>query len=217
MAHKARIARTQAQLHAETKTLAYEFAQLCESADLLRKNIFGGKGVSHNNTVQGFATAFRNLACFFFPHANNFPPLIEDDLGAEEYVPDWPARAPAPSAQMRICKEAASKQVMHITGARRDLNFVPGNEFNWPIDDLERDLLAALRVFLAATTEAQFDPVALADLRHVAGRTPVPSGGAITHSGHVSVAISGLITNAPTVTDIRTVAPHPSFCAKTCP
>jgi hypothetical protein len=217
VAHKPRIARTPADLHAETKTLAYEFVQLCESADLLRRNYFGGCGVSHNNTVQGFALAFRNLACFFFPHANNFPPLINDDLGAVEYVPDWVNRAPAPSTQIRLCKEAASKQIMHITAARRDLNFVPGNEFNWPIDDLERDLLGVLRLFLATTTEAQFDPLALADLRHIAARTSLPSAGVITHSGHISVGMSGPIANAPPSTDIRTIASHPGLCAKTCP
>jgi hypothetical protein len=217
MAHRPRVARTSVELQAETKTLAYEFAQLCQSADVLRQGTFGGKGVNQNNTVQGFAIAFGNLACFFFPHASNFPPLIEDDLGAVEYVPDWSARAPAPSVLMRECKEAASKQIMHLTGTRRDLNFVPGNEFNWPIDDLERELLSTLRVFLAATSATQFDPRALADLRCLEGKISAPSGAAITHSGHLSVAGKAPSTNASMLTDARTIAPQPSTSGKTCP
>ncbi len=214
MPPKKRVTRTTVQLKAETKTIAYEFAQLCTSADLLRQNIFGGAGVSHNNTVQGFATALRNLSCFFFPHQAGFPELDKDDLGAEEYVPDWPKRAPVPSKLLRNSKDAANKEIMHITGTRRDLNFVVGNQHNWALDDLEQELLEALRIFLAATSDAQFDPLALADLRQVSARTPISPSGVISNSGHVSVGVPVTRTTAYT-TDVRTISPHPSFCAKT--
>jgi hypothetical protein len=94
----------------ESKTLRYEFSQLCTSADLLRTGTFGEAGVSHNNTVQGFVCAFRNLACFFYSHLpTDFPQLQKDDLGAEEYLTDWPTRCPAPSHVLRDAKRAADK------------------------------------------------------------------------------------------------------------
>jgi hypothetical protein len=216
MAKKNRVARSPQHLADESKTVWYEFSQLCESADLLRKGTFGGTGVSHNNTVPGFVSAFRNLACFFYPHLpNDFPELQKDDLGADEYLADWPTRCPMPSQILRDAKKAADKQVMHMTAARRNLNFIPGNEHYWPVDDIERELLGALRAFLGAVTPALVDSTALASLQHLASRTPVATSGMITHTGCISV--TGASGTGSARTDVRTIAPVSGFYAKTQP
>lgn len=216
IAKKNRLVRTQQQLADESKTLWYEFSQLCESADLLRNGTFGGAGVSHNNTVQGFVSAFRNLACFFYPHLQpDFPDLKKDDLGAEEYIPNWPTRCPMPSRVLRDAKEAADKQVMHMTAARRNLNFVPGNEHYWPVDHIERELLGTLRVFLGAAPPNLVEPAALAKLQHLTSRTPEATSGTMTPTGHVSA--TGITGVGSTHTNVRTMGPTYSLHAKTQP
>src|SRR5438128_4176279 len=110
MAPTKRLHRTPEQLRAESKTLWYEYTQLCESADHLRSGTYIGDRTTLNNTVQGFATACRNISCFFFAHSPDFPGLQKDDLGAVDYVADWPTRCPPPSKVLRDAKEAANKQ-----------------------------------------------------------------------------------------------------------
>jgi hypothetical protein len=215
MAKKVRLVRTPEQLRAEARTISYEFVQLCESAERLRKGVFLADRITLNNTVQGFVTACRNLSCFFFPHTAHFPNLEGDDLGAVEYVPDWPARCPAPSLLLQDAKTTANKQVAHMTGERRDLNAGPGKEHLWLIDDIERELLGVVRVFLGALAGAPFDATALADLQALAPRTPVATSGMITHTGYIGV--TGGPGTGPARTDVRTTAPTSGFCAKTQP
>jgi hypothetical protein len=212
MTHKNRMARTQEQLQAESKTLLFEFHQMTESAELLRQNAFGGSGVTHNNTVQGFVTHFRNISCFFFEHHPRFPSPKEGDLAAGEYVADWSTRSPAPSTDVCDAKEAANKQIAHITAVRRDRNFVRGNEYRWQIDEIERELVAVLRQFLAVAPEAKFDLLALAELRALASK-------ALPVSGKVNLGLRAARTGKTNAcrTDARTTAPPPNFCAKTSP
>jgi hypothetical protein len=155
-------------------------------------------------------------ACFYFPHLpTDFPELQKDDLGAEEYMADWPTRCLVPSQVLCDAKKAADKQVMHMTAARRNLNFVPGNEHFWPVDDIERELLGALRVFLGAVPTTLVDPTALANLQQMAARTAVAHSGMITHTGYISVLDGPGAGSART--DMRTTAPTSGFHAKTQP
>jgi hypothetical protein len=211
MARNARLSRTATELLAESKTLGYEFAQLCESAEHLRQVTHGGTGVTHNNTVQGFVIAFRNIACFLFPHqTSDFPALRKDDLGAVDYIPDWPTRCPVASRLLCDAKKAADRQVAHMTVARRNLNFVPGNEHFWLFDDIERELLTVLRAFLAAAPRSLLDPTARAGMEALVAPPPSTSSGAITHSGHISVTgVTG--SSSPPK------PPTSGLCAKTCP
>jgi len=64
-------------------------------------------------------------------------------------------------------KVAADKQVAHTTEARRNLNFVPGNESKWAIDEIERELLAVLRLFLGRVPPNRIDPDAKAGLEQL--------------------------------------------------
>ena len=97
-----------------------------------------------------------------------------------------------------------------MTSERRDLNTGPGKEHWWPIDDIERDLLAVLRVFLVAVAASSFDTSALVELQGLAAK-PVPSAaGAITHTGYFSVTgVTGGSSPAKPLTL--------GLCAKTCP
>jgi hypothetical protein len=205
--------RTPDELQSESRIIRYEFVQLCGSSDRLRRGVFLGDRVTLNNTVQGFVTACRNLSCFFFPHTTHFPDLKRDDLGAEEYVPDWRTRCPAPSLLLQDAKTAANTQVMHMTGERRDLNLVPGKEYNWPIDRIECELLGVLRVFLAAAPVSLFDPSARADLQRLAAPPVVASSSGITHTGYTSTSgLSGVTGGAAPPQPVTS-----GCCAKTCP
>jgi hypothetical protein len=199
MPKKNRLVRTHQELATESNVLSYEFSQLCDSADLLRKGTFGGVGVTHNNTVQGFVSAFRNVACFFYPHhTNDFPQLRNDDLGAEEYLADWPTRCPVPSQYLRHAKKAADRHVMHMTAARRNVNFVRGIEHLWSIDVIEGELLGTLRIFLGAVPTTLVDFTALVKLGSMAHRIPMSASEVISHTGHTSVASAPGSDDTPT-------------------
>ena len=172
----------------DSKVLAYEFDQLCGSGDKLRVGTHLADRVTHNNTVQGFAIACRNLSFFFFAHHPHYSKGRQDgDLDVRHFLPDWPAHCPALAPVLRDAKDDASKQVMHMTGKRRGLNFNPGNVHRWPVDSIERELLVLLRTFLRVVPETLLHPESLRVLRSFAPREPAGPAEMVTTSGHISV------------------------------
>ena len=156
--------RTPHDLQVESKTLWYEFSQLCEIANRLRSGQVMEDLPVHNALVESFAIHCRAIGCFFFAHDRDFPDPRSGDLVAEHFVPGWATCCPAPSETIIRAKQACDKQVAHITGMRRDLNFVPGHEHSWRVADVELELRGILNRFLECARPEQFDPTALAGL-----------------------------------------------------
>ena len=187
---------TPALLAIRSKTIAYEFRCLIGTADALRQKLARGHAVIHNSLVETFSNHFRLLTGFFFYHVPGFTPPRPDDIIAGDYYSSWPAKCPAPSATLKSWKNKASKEVMHLTTERDDLNMIPGKTSDWPIDALEAEIILTLHEFLANTSASDFDLVARAELNTIAS----------VSTGPMMMALH---------TCVRTMSPYPSFCATT--
>ena len=123
----------------------------------------------------------------------------------DDYHPDWKSRRPPPSAKLKGAKRACDKQIAHMTGLRRDLNFAPGHQHWWPIVEIKEELQRVLTVFLHIVPDQMLDPEALAGLRTlqqiVRNAVPTPS----------SFPENMCAKTCPPTTDIRTINPSEDF------
>src|SRR5262245_24197197 len=86
-------ARSNSDLVAESKTLWYDFDQMCGCAEKLQRSMHANDRTVHNALVETFAISCRKLGCFFFPHDPGFPALRHDDLGSRLRGPAAPLRS----------------------------------------------------------------------------------------------------------------------------
>lgn len=194
----------------ESKTLWYDFNQLCGTASKLTAGTFKDDHTVQNSLVESFAIACRKLACFFFPHEEGIPDLRGDDLGAKHFVADWPNHAPQPSTLLKDAKKRADRQVAHVTAERRDLNFVEGNTFNWKIGQLVAELRATLAVFLRHAPAGSLDATALVNLQVLAA--PPPSWAATSRG---SIYLCAKTCPPDEATSVRTICPTGGFYGTT--
>jgi hypothetical protein len=197
-------ARSPEQLREESKTLWYEFDQLCGTAEALRRGDYCGGRVVHNAVVEGFAMSARKIACFFFPHARGFPALKEDDLGASHYVHDWATHCPAPSPELTAARKKTNREVAHVTADRLGLNFAPGNQSVWDINTIEEELRRVLTVFLRHVPPTLLAPDALA------GLTGIAVGDPLATKPH-SIPVVDVTAKTCPPTEVRTFSPAEGF------
>src|SRR5262245_13091861 len=110
----AAIERNEEELKAESKTLWYEFNQLCGVVELL--NACNGRHpdkIVHNALVESFAIHCRAICFFFFAGRPVFGDLKRDDLGAKSYIAAWDTICPAPTTILINAKYNCDKQVAH--------------------------------------------------------------------------------------------------------
>jgi hypothetical protein len=209
-----RLVRTPEELRTESKTLWYEYHQLCRAASSLRDEQVYSSGPNlhavHNALVESFAIHCRALCCFFFPHHNGFPRLQKDDLGAEDYLPNWKSLCPIPAPVLAEAKSNADKQIAHLTAKRRDLNFAPGKEHLWAIDNVESELRKLLAVFLQHAPPALFAEEALTGLMTVLPSQPTLAAPIVS-----APCMMNLTGKTQSPTDVRTFNPKAGQCGTT--
>jgi hypothetical protein len=210
----ARSQRTQAELHADSRTLLYEFDMLCGTAVQLVGLDQTHQRIAYNSTVESFALHCRALIAFFFDHN----PRYDSDVVAADFfaVPDHWASSHSLGQFLADAQTQAHKQIAHITTERRNLNISGGKDGLWQISDIVQAVCKLMADFLANAPDQNLDSDAKRNLIGLMRQNVRP---AVSPS-----VVHGLQGNAPNspqgqpqkqLTDVRTIGS--SMTGKTCP
>ncbi len=99
-------------------------------------------GVVHNALVESFALHARNMVDFFY---NDMP--RPDDAVASQFFSSphtWQTVRPSLTAELENAKTRANKEISHLTYSRL---LVAPTDKPWPVDNIVRDIDAALTKF----------------------------------------------------------------------
>jgi hypothetical protein len=210
----ARSPRTQAELHADSRTLLYEFDMLCGTAAQLAGIDRTRQRIAYNSTVESFALHCRGLIAFFFDHN----PRYDTDAVAADFfsVPDYWASLHNLSQFLADAQNQAHKQIAHMTTVRRNLNASGGKDGIWQISDIVQEICKLVAEFLATAPDQNFDPDTkqkLAELVRQNTRPVVPPP--MTHGAQANAPTSTQGQNQQQLTNVRTIGI--SMTGKTCP
>lgn len=208
-----RTSRTQSQLHADSRTLLYEFDMLCGTAQQLAGIDRTHQRIAYNSTVESFALHCRALIAFFFDHK----PKYDTDVVAADFfaIPDYWASSHNRSQCFAEALTQAHKQIAHITTERRNLNTSGGKDGVWQISDIVQAISKLMADFLASAPGQNLDPDAKQKLTELVRQNTRPAVSPVTHGPHVNASTSPNGQNQQQLTDVRTIGI--SMTGKTCP
>ena len=210
----ARTPRTQAELHADSRTLLYEFDMLCGTAAQLASLDRNRQRIAYNSTMESFALHCRALVAFFFDHTTR---KDSDVIAADFFAkPDEWVQAHSIHSFFRMVRGQASKQIAHITTERRNLNAAGGKDGNWQVSDIVQAICKLIASFLASAPGQNVDSGAkqkLLELVQHNARTAVPPSA--LHGSQPSAVAASRGQAAKQLTDVRTIGD--SMTGKTCP
>lgn len=104
-----------------------------------------GQGPIHNALVESFVIHMRGVLDFLCEPRS----LKPDDVVARDYFDDpqeWAAIQPPLSELLAHARKRAGKEVAHLTYER--LKVTPEEKL-WPFLEIEKEIMAVLRVFIA--------------------------------------------------------------------
>lgn len=205
-----RTSRTQTELHADSRTLLYEFDMLCGTADQLTRLDRTGQRIAYNATIESFAVHCRALISFFFDHLN--ANARDTDVIAVDFftVSNRWALPNGIGSFLRTAKDQASKQIAHITTDRRNLNSLGGKDANWKVSDIVQSICIVMSSFLAAAPDQNMDPDAKQGLLDLVRRYASP---AIPPSAPPSSPQQAVVKQVHSTAQSTTI----SITGKTCP
>lgn len=209
-----RTLRTQSELHADSRTLLYEFDMLCGTAVQLAGLDHTRQRIAYNSTIESFAVHCRALVAFFFdPTTANNTDVIAADFFT---VPDQWLRAHNIDGYFLAVRVQANKQIAHITTERRNLNTSAGKDGLWQISDIVQAVCKLMADFLANAPDQNLDPDAKRNLIELMRQNDRPAV-----SPSVVYGLQGNAPNSPQgqppkqLTDVRTIGSN--MTGKTCP
>jgi hypothetical protein len=177
----ARSQRTQAELHADSRTLFYEFDMLCGTSAQLAGLDPTRHRVAYNSTVESFAVHCRALISFFF----DFTKAHDTDVIASDFfaTPDQWLQDHAIDHYFRAVQVQANKQIAHITTERRNLNTSAGDDGIWRIADIVQAICKLMDEFLTKSPDQNLDPIAKQKLMALVAESLQPTEGPILTAG----------------------------------
>ena len=142
-----------ADLHAFTHTTHFEVSLYSSNAPYSPPSEPENDAVLGNATLEAFAIHLRSLLDFFYLDAKK---AWADDVLAEHYFSDpdeWrTVRPELPQTKIDEIKARVATEVAHLTYER---NHIAEIEWNWPILEYKRVVLAALDAFLRRVDSAK--------------------------------------------------------------
>ena len=210
----ARTPRAQAELHADSLALLYEFEMLCGTAAQLVGLDRTQQRIAYNSTVESFAVHCRALVAFFFdPTTTHDTDVIAADFFS---VPDQWLLAHNINGFLRAVRVQANKQIAHITTERRNLNASGGKDGVWQISDIVQAICRLMADFLATSPDQNLDPDAKRKLVDLVRQNTRPAvSPPLVHGSQSNVPNSPHGQPQQQLTDARTIGV--SMTGKTCP